>query len=48
PAEAQEFLMPEKCPACGSDIVRLAGESAHRCIGIDCPAQIREHIRHFV
>ena len=48
PAKAQEFLMPEKCPACGSDVVRLAGESAYRCIGIDCPAQIREHIRHFV
>jgi DNA ligase (NAD+) len=46
-ADAQEFLMPEKCPSCGSDVVRLEGESAYRCIGLACPAQIREHIKHF-
>jgi DNA ligase (NAD+) len=28
--------------------VRLENESARRCIGIDCPAQIKEHIKHFV
>ena len=48
PSGAREFIMPEKCPVCGSDVVRLAGESAHRCIGLACPAQIREHIKHFV
>lgn len=48
PSGAREFLMPEKCPACGSDVVRLAGESAYRCIGLACPAQLREHIKHFV
>jgi DNA ligase (NAD+) len=29
-------------------VVRLEGEAAHRCIGIACPAQIKEHIAHFV
>ncbi|MBN2538867.1 MAG: NAD-dependent DNA ligase LigA, partial [Deltaproteobacteria bacterium] len=33
---------------CGSGIVRLEGEAAHRCINLDCPAQIRENIKHFV
>jgi DNA ligase (NAD+) len=42
------FRMPEKCPVCGSKVVRLEGESAHRCIDLACPAQIRENIRHFV
>lgn len=42
------FTMPEHCPECGSRIVRLEGEAAHRCIGIACPAQIRERIAHFV
>ncbi len=39
--------MPERCPECGSHVVRLEGEVAHRCIGMACPAQIREHIAHF-
>ena len=43
----QPFIMPETCPECGSRVVRLEGEVAHRCIGISCPAQIREHIAHF-
>ena len=41
------FVMPERCPECGSHVVRLEGEAAHRCIGMACPAQIREHIAHF-
>ena len=42
------FVMPSLCPECGSRIVRLEGEAAHRCIGMACPAQIRERIAHFV
>jgi DNA ligase (NAD+) len=41
------FVMPTLCPECGSRIVRLEGEAAHRCIGMACPAQIRERIAHF-
>ncbi|MBN2178164.1 MAG: NAD-dependent DNA ligase LigA [Deltaproteobacteria bacterium] len=41
------FKMPDRCPECGSEIVRLEGESAHRCIGLDCPAQIKGNIKHF-
>jgi DNA ligase (NAD+) len=42
------FTMPGHCPACGSRVVRLDGEAASRCIGLDCPAQIRGNIKHFV
>ena len=41
------FQMPSKCPECGSEVVRPEGEAAHRCIGLSCPAQIKEHIKHF-
>ena len=41
------FSMPGQCPECGSQIVRPAGEVMHRCVNISCPAQIKEHIRHF-
>jgi DNA ligase (NAD+) len=41
------FKMPTKCPKCDSKIVRYEGEVAHRCVNISCPAQLKEHIRHF-
>jgi DNA ligase (NAD+) len=41
------FKMPQQCPECGSEIVRYEGEVAHRCVNISCPAQLKEHIRHF-
>ncbi|GIN87954.1 DNA ligase [Heyndrickxia sporothermodurans] len=46
--EEQEFLMPSHCPECNSDLVRLEGEVALRCINPKCPAQIREGLIHFV
>ncbi len=42
-----EFKMPEKCPVCGASVVRPEGEVAYRCIGVNCPAQLKERIRHF-
>jgi DNA ligase (NAD+) len=41
------FEMPEKCPVCGSKVVREEGEAAYRCIGIECPAQLYRSIIHF-
>ncbi|MCX7817219.1 MAG: NAD-dependent DNA ligase LigA [Syntrophales bacterium] len=41
------FKMPSSCPECGSSIVRLPGEVAHRCVNLSCPAQIKERIIHF-
>lgn len=38
---------PERCPQCGSAAVRIEGEVALRCMGISCPSQIRESIKHF-
>ncbi|MGC9976033.1 MAG: NAD-dependent DNA ligase LigA, partial [Syntrophales bacterium] len=43
----KKFVMPATCPECGSLVVRLQEEAAHRCIGLACPAQIKEHITHF-
>ena len=43
-----EFKMITKCPVCGADAVREEGESAVRCIGIECPAKQYRNILHFV
>ena len=45
--EEKEFIMPRKCPVCGADAVREEGESAVRCIGIECPAKQYRNILHF-
>ncbi|TYO96260.1 NAD-dependent DNA ligase LigA [Desulfallas thermosapovorans] len=41
------FMMPTACPACGAEVVRPAGEAAHRCTGATCPAQLLEGLIHF-
>jgi len=46
--EQQVFSMPTHCPECESELVRLEGEVALRCINPKCPAQIREGLIHFV
>ncbi|SDY15905.1 NAD-dependent DNA ligase LigA [Thermoactinomyces sp. DSM 45892] len=42
------YTMPTHCPECQSDLVRLEGEVALRCVNPQCPAQTREGIIHFV
>ena len=43
----REFRMPDKCPVCGADVIRLSDEVAYRCISINCPAQVERVIQHF-
>jgi DNA ligase (NAD+) len=41
------FRIPRECPVCGGRIVREEGEAASRCINVNCPARLKESIRHF-
>ncbi len=41
----KKFRMPSKCPVCGAEVVKE--EAIHRCIGLDCPAQLKGRIKHF-
>jgi DNA ligase (NAD+) len=41
------FQMPASCPVCGGHIVREEGEAASRCVNVNCPARLRESLRHF-
>jgi DNA ligase (NAD+) len=43
----RRFHMPERCPVCGGHVVRAEGEADHRCVNANCPAKLRESIRHF-
>ncbi len=43
----EEFVFPDKCPICGSPLLRTEGEVAIRCQNAGCPGQIKEQLRHF-
>lgn len=48
PDDAVEWDMPELCPACGSPVVHEGDEVAYRCVSLDCPAQLKERLIHWV
>src|SRR5580700_5056831 len=47
PRGKREVEVPEKCPVCGTKVVRTEGEVDYRCVNANCPAKLRETILHF-
>ena len=45
--EERVFVMPDRCPVCGSDVDHPEGEAMSRCTNASCPAQVTDRIRHF-
>ncbi|KPJ60317.1 MAG: hypothetical protein AMJ46_07005 [Latescibacteria bacterium DG_63] len=43
----RRFWLPDVCPVCGAGVVRLEGEVVSRCVGMACPAKLRQTVRHF-
>lgn len=46
-ADSQPFAWPDRCPVCGSEVVREAGEVVSRCLNVSCPARLKESLLHF-
>src|SRR6202171_4031918 len=45
---AAQFVLPKRCPECGSKVVRLPDEAIARCSGgLVCPAQRKQALLHF-
>ncbi|MCZ6906576.1 MAG: NAD-dependent DNA ligase LigA [Deltaproteobacteria bacterium] len=43
----KKFKMPDHCPVCGSGVYREEGEVAYRCVGLSCPAKLKEGLKFF-
>ena len=41
------FVIPATCPVCGSDALKAEDEVVSRCLGISCPAKLKEALKHF-
>ena len=46
--QEKKFIMPTRCPVCGSEVVKKEGEVVLRCPNPNCPAQVKGSFRHFV
>ncbi|MBW2401892.1 MAG: NAD-dependent DNA ligase LigA [Deltaproteobacteria bacterium] len=46
PKRTRKFKFPSKCPVCNDAAVRLEDEVVTRCPNIDCPAQLKNNLRH--
>ncbi len=43
----RKFEFPEKCPVCQTEVERVEGEVATRCVNPSCKAKLRAGLKHF-
>ncbi|HRE10940.1 MAG TPA: NAD-dependent DNA ligase LigA [Ignavibacteria bacterium] len=48
PKNSKAYMMPEKCPVCGTPLHRPEGEANHYCTNSLCTAQVQGRMEHFV
>ena len=47
PPDSKPFVMPVRCPVCGSKVISDEEDPFVRCINSECPAQLIKNIIHF-
>ncbi len=47
PQDSEPYKIPDQCPVCNSEAIRVEGQAAKRCVNSLCPARLKETIRHF-
>lgn len=49
PADAEPVKLPDTCPICDSEVIRVEDEAVARCSGgLSCAAQRKEALKHYV
>ncbi len=43
----KRFVISGVCPVCGAQAVKEENEVVPRCVGLSCPAKLKETVRHF-
>ena len=46
PKGTRRYRLPKRCPVCRAETVRLEEEAVTRCPNLDCPAQLKNNLRH--
>ena len=46
--KAEPFMMPDRCPTCGTRVETRGNETGHWCPNQDCPALLPEQLKSFV
>ncbi len=46
-SDVKPFYMIDKCPECGSELVRAKDEAVHYCLNEECPGRIRAGLVYF-
>ncbi len=44
----KRYIMPNRCPVCGAQVLKKEGEVVLRCPNPDCPAQVKASLKHFI
>jgi DNA ligase (NAD+) len=44
----KKYIMPTRCPVCDAQVLKKEGEVVLRCPNPDCPAQVKESLKHFI
>ena len=47
PRGEDDIEVPDKCPVCGTKVMRTEGEVDYRCVNANCPAKLLGTILHF-
>jgi DNA ligase (NAD+) len=47
PRGKSDIDVPDKCPVCGTKVMRTEGEVDYRCVNANCPAKLMGTILHF-
>ncbi|MBW8781022.1 MAG: NAD-dependent DNA ligase LigA [Verrucomicrobia bacterium] len=47
PPHCEAYVFPDKCPVCGTPVVRIEGGVAWRCPNPECPEKVRRKLEHF-
>ena len=48
PGNTISYIIPANCPVCMHEVFRPEGEAVARCQNMECPAQVKGRIDHFV